>query len=88
MNLFLINGYAMGASVSKAGSEVAPKFIISLNSPANLWGGRILRSEGAKLDNDHLVKTAIELIRRAGFGDSFASVRCDGTVEEITLSVA
>jgi hypothetical protein len=88
VNLFLINGYAMGASVSKAGAEGSPKIVISLNSPANLWGGRILQSEGAKLDNDFIVKTAMELIRRAGFGASSATVKYAGAIEEITISVA
>jgi len=88
VNLFLINGYAMGASVSRSGNEIAPKIVILLNSPVNLWGGSILRSEGAILDNDYLVKTAMEVLRRAGLGASSANVKYDGNTEEITISLA
>jgi hypothetical protein len=78
----------MGASVSGSGSGVSHKITISLNSPANLWGSKILQSEGAKLDNDFLVKTAMEFLRQAGFESSSSSVKFDGTCEVITISVA
>ncbi len=77
----------MGASVSRVGGETSPTITILLQSPAILWGGRILQVEGAKLNNDFLVKTTMELLRRAGFEASRSSVKYDGTTEEITVSV-
>jgi hypothetical protein len=85
VNLFLLNGYALGGSVSMT-NENGTKIVISLNSPATLWGGKILQSEGAKLSNNFLLKAATELIKRAGYSSS-SSVKYDATSEDITISI-
>jgi hypothetical protein len=81
--LFLLNGYAMGGSVSISDGN---KIIISLSSSATLWGGKILQSEGAKLNNNFLLKAAVELVSRAGYSSS-PSVKYEGTSEDISLKM-
>lgn len=60
--------------------------MISLNSPATLWGGKILLSEKATLTNNFLLKAVTELIKRAGYLSSSSS-KYDGTSEYITISI-
>lgn len=86
VNVFLINGYAMGGSVSMS-KENGTKIVISLNSPATLWGGKILQSERAKLNNNFLLKAAMELVNRAGYYSASSSIKYDGTSEEITITI-
>lgn len=92
VNLFLINGYAFGGSVSIASENMGlpgatgTKFLISLNGPATLWGGKILQQEGAKLSNNFVQKVATELIHRAGYASS-SSVKYDGTSEEMLIRI-
>lgn len=86
VNIFLINGYAMGGSVSMS-KENGTKIVISLNSPATLWGGKILQSERAKLNNNFLLKAAMELVNRAGYYSASSSIKYDGTSEEITITI-
>jgi hypothetical protein len=62
------------------------KFVISLNAPAILWGGRVLQMEGEPLSNDFLLKAVTELIRRSGYGVS-SSTKYDGTTEEILVMI-
>ena len=63
------------------------RIIVTLSSPATLWGGKILQSEGAKLNNDFLLKASIELVRRAGYYLASSAVKYDGTSEEITITL-
>jgi hypothetical protein len=48
------------------------KFVVTINTPAILWGGRILQLEGDPLSNDFFTKTAVELIGRAGENDEWS----------------
>ena len=92
VNLFIINGYAMGGSVSigtnesNQGSSSGTKIIISLNAPATLWGGSILQMEGVTLNNNFLQKTVAELLKRAGYL-STSRVKYDGLREELTITI-
>ena len=85
LNLFLINGYAMGGTVSLS-DDNGTKLVMNLVSPANLWGGKILQTEKAKLNNNFLLKAATELLRRAGYSSS-SFVKYDRTNEVITISI-
>ena len=93
VNLFLVNGYAFGGSVSLASESTSPldargaKFSILLNAPATLWGGKILQKEKARLSNSFLQKAATELIFRAGYISS-SSVKYEGTDEYISITIS
>jgi hypothetical protein len=90
--LFLVNGYAFGGSVSivAEGSGVSAsgaQFSISLIAPATLWGGKILQMQAATLNNDFVLKVAIELVTRAGYEIFSSSIKYVGTNEEIIFTI-
>jgi hypothetical protein len=90
--LFLVNGYAFGGSVSIVGegngvSASGAQFSISLIAPATLWGGKILQMQGATLNNDFVLKVAIELVARAGYDIFSSSIKYDGTKEDINFTI-
>jgi hypothetical protein len=93
VNLFLVNGYAFGGNVSISSENMSiagasgTKFLISLNAPATIWGGRILQMEGATLSNNFVLKVATELINRAGYAVA-SSIKYDGSIEEISITIA
>ncbi len=93
VNIFLISGYAFGGSVSIASENLSrldasgTKFLISLNAPATIWGGRILQTQGSTLSNDFVLKVATELINRAGYAIA-SSIKYDGTIEEIAITIS
>lgn len=93
VNLFLVNGYAFGGDVSIVSENLGivgasgTKFVISLNAPATVWGGKILQKEGATLSNNFILKAATEFINRVGYSVT-SSVKYDGTKEEIVITIA
>jgi hypothetical protein len=62
------------------------KFVITLQAPAILWGGKVLQSEGEPLSNDFLLKTVATLIGRTGYQCTSAT-KFDGVSEEITVTI-
>jgi hypothetical protein len=62
------------------------KFVVTLQAPAILWGGRVLQIEGEPLSNDFLLKTLTELIARAGYRCK-SSTKFDGISEDITITI-
>jgi hypothetical protein len=89
VNLFLINGYAFqGEVVSVASSGAAgATYKVSLSAPATLWSGKVLQVEGDPLDNDFLLKTLNEYIRRNGYETTKSAIAYDGANEEIRITV-
>ena len=61
-------------------------FQVTLMAPATLWGGKVLQGDGDKLNNSFLLKTATELVSRAGYRTS-SSVVFDGSNEEISITI-
>eukprot|EP00980_Cylindrotheca_fusiformis_P020298 scaffold7340_cov128-Cylindrotheca_fusiformis.AAC.1 len=92
VNLFLVNGYAFGGNASLTAEGTNPwsakgaSFLISLNAPATLWGGKILQKEGAIISNSFVTKAATELIRRSGY-EVASSIKYDGTTENISINI-
>ena len=90
VNLFLVNGYAFSGKVSierQPGTTTRGTiFLITLNAPATLWGGRILQMEGAPLSNDFLVKAVKEYINRVGY-NVLTAIKYDGSTEEIAITI-
>jgi hypothetical protein len=62
------------------------KFVVTLQAPAILWGGRVLQIEGDPLSNDFFLKTVTELITRAGY-QCISSTKFDGIFEDIALTI-
>ena len=97
VNLFLISGYAFrgetslvatGSSSSKpAAATLVATYRVILSAPANLWSGKVLQSEGDPLDNDFLLKTIREYIRRCGYETQKSSIKYDGNDEELIITV-
>jgi len=86
VKLFLINGYAFNGEVVE-NDGVTKKYVITLNAPVTLWGGKALQLEGEPLDNDFLLKTITEYIRRSGYSKIKSSTKFNGSTQEITLPV-
>jgi len=86
VSLFLINGYAFNGEVVE-NDAVSKKYVITLNAPVILWGGKALQFEGEPLDNDFLLKTIIEYIRRSGYSKIKSSSKFNGSMQEITITV-
>lgn len=49
------------------GTASGAMICLSLVSPANLWSGQSLQFQRAKLRNDFLRKTAVQLLQRLGY---------------------
>ena len=88
VTLFLINGYAYnGKVVEDNDSSSAAKFVIILTAPATLWGSKILQSEGDSLNNDFVLKTVKEYLRRSGYNKITSLIKFNGPTEEVTITV-
>ena len=91
VNIFLISGYAFKGEVTAAASSTTngalATYIISLSAPATLWSGKVLQLEGDPLDNDFLLKTLNEYIRRCGYETAKSVIKYDGNNEELTITV-
>eukprot|EP00536_Pseudo-nitzschia_multiseries_P002539 jgi/Psemu1/294852/fgenesh1_pm.34_\ len=92
VNIFLISGYAFRGDVATVASGTSSSaalatYAITLNAPATLWSGKVLQSEGDPLNNNFLVKTLAEYIRRSGYQKIDYSIKYEGTNEEITITV-
>jgi len=96
VNLFLINGFAFGANVSvvgggstKSGTANSDGFQISieLDSPATLWGGRVLQHEQPDLDNNYVRKVTEEMARRAGYKVEASSMKSVGKMQQTVLTL-
>ena len=98
VTLFLINGYAFKGEVvvesndgdkksSTGRKSLFAKYVITLNAPVTLWGGKALQLEGDPLDNDFILKTITEYIRRSGYNNIKSSIKFDGSTEEVTITV-
>jgi hypothetical protein len=102
VNLFLVNGYAFDGSVIRVestsssssssligGDASGVQYRIVLTAPVTIWGGRALQQQGAVLHNDYVLKTAKELIRRAGYTIASALIQypSGSSTEEILITV-
>lgn len=90
VTLFLINGYAFKgeiASIAGSGGGVLAIYQVTLNAPATLWGGKVLQQEGDPIDNDFLLKTLNEFIKRSGYETTKSVIKYDGADEDITITV-
>lgn len=90
VTLFLMNGYAFKGDVAmsdKKGGGALAKYVVTLSASATLWSGKVLQSEGDPLDNNFLLKTLTEYIRRSGYDNTKSSIKYDGQTEEITITV-
>lgn len=89
VQLFLINGYAFKGEVSSSGAAAAAlaTYKVSLSAPATLWSGKVLQAEGDPLDNDFLLMTMNEYIKRSGYETTKSVIKYDGSNEELTITV-
>ena len=101
VDIFLLSGYAFKGDVNAnanvatttAGTTIAPPttYVVTLSASATLWSGKVLQQEGDLLNNNFLLKTLTEYIRRSGMykHESIkSSVKYQGTNEEIiTITV-
>ena len=95
VQLFLINGYAFKGevnSVTSSGSSAGAgatlaTYKVSLSAPATLWSGKVLQTEGDPLDNDFLLMTMNEFIKRSGYETKKSVIKYDGANEELTITV-
>lgn len=87
--LFLISGYAFRADVTSVTgtSGALATYVVTLSAPATLWSGKVLQAEGDPLDNDFLLKTLTEYIRRSGYENTKSSIKYDGATEELAITV-
>ena len=89
LQLFLINGYAFKGEVGleTAGGGAFGVYKVTLSAPATLWSGKVLQAEGDPLDNDFLLKTMNEYIRRKGYQTTKSVIKYEGGTEELTITV-
>jgi len=92
LQLFLINGYAFKGEANlvveaTGGNNNFGVYKITLTAPATLWSGRVLQAEGDPLDNDFLLMTMNEYIRRKGYKTTKSVIKYDGGAEELTITV-
>lgn len=90
VTLFLINGYAFKADVvaMTPATGALATYVITLSGSATVWSGKVLQSEGDPLGNNFLLKTISEYIRRSGYEDIQASVKYEGSNDEVvTITV-
>jgi hypothetical protein len=93
VKLFLLNGFAWDGRVEvilpKATSteDVAgTTFLLTLVSPASLWGNQCLHRQRSPLCNDYLLKAAQQLIQHLGY-DYAASVQFKDNCEISSLTL-
>ena len=82
-DLFVLNGFCWDAKVAFPEPN---KACVTLNTPATIWGGRALQLRRADPINCFLLKTATELLRRAGYEVVSSSVEYDGLLEKTYLT--
>lgn len=92
VDIFLINGFAFGgtvsAKISGANGQASGSTIeIVMNSPANLWSGKALLQKKANPTNDFVLKTARVLLKRNGFQVTSTKVKFTGNEEITTISI-
>lgn len=82
VKIFLLNGYAWDgmAKIVSSGPK-GTEFCLTLISPATIWGGQSLQIGKNKLQNNFLLKAAIELVTRSGFEVASSSVKYEGVRE-------
>jgi hypothetical protein len=80
VKLFLLNGFAWDGRVevvlpkAKTTEDAAgTTFVLTLVSPASLWGNQCLHRQRSQLCNDYLLKTAMQLIQRLGYESAASS---------------
>lgn len=95
VNLFVVSGFAFdgNATILKRNGENAvgaagTQFCITFTSPATLWSGQSLKAKSnAVLTNDFALKTAREMLSRAGYKVANASVKYANNQEITTFTV-
>lgn len=71
------------------GDASGAQYRIVLTAPVTIWSGRALQQQGAVLSNEFVLKTAKELIRRAGYTIASSSIQypSGSSTEEILITV-
>lgn len=92
VNLFLINGFAWDGSakiesIGEGRDGSGTRFSIIFTTPATLWSGKALQFRRANPINSFILKTATELVRRAGYDVSSSSVTYEGSQEISTFTL-
>ncbi|KAL3797470.1 hypothetical protein ACHAW5_006967 [Stephanodiscus triporus] len=94
VNLFVISGFAWDGDASMLrqpvnGDEGAAgaQFAITFTSPATLWSGQSLKAKNAVLMNDFALKTANEIMSRAGYRIINSSVKYERYREISTFTL-
>mmetsp|Transcript_12505 Transcript_12505/g.17755 ORF Transcript_12505/g.17755 Transcript_12505/m.17755 type:complete len:377 (-) Transcript_12505:362-1492(-) len=95
VKLFLVNGFAFGGTVEIVGGgkplvgadASGTEFCITMTLPANLWSGKALQLRRTVVTNDFVLKTAKELLRRAGYTVSKTSVKYEGNDEKTFFTI-
>ena len=88
MKLFLLNGFAFDGNVAIVKQDSSgTEFCITLINPANLWSGKALEQRRAEPRNSFILKTAVELVGRAGFTVQASSVTYEANQEKSYLRI-
>jgi hypothetical protein len=96
VNLFVISGFAWDGNASmltrsvdddESGTAAGAQFSITFTSPATLWSGQSLKAKNAIVTNDFALKTACEMISRAGYGIANSSVKYENYREISTFTL-
>jgi hypothetical protein len=102
VKLFVISGYAWDGDASMiidgrtttgindddvVADASGTVFAMTFKSPATLWSGQCLKAKNAILMNDFALKTAREMMHRAGYDTTDASVRYENYNEISTFAV-
>jgi hypothetical protein len=92
VDIFLINGFAFGGTVSakssgENGKASGSTIDIMMNSPANLWSRKALLQKKANPTNDFVLKTAKVLLNRNGFQVSSTIVKFTDNEEITTITI-
>lgn len=91
VNIFLLSGYAFKGNTDVATTTAGTTtYVVTLSASATLWSGKVLQQEGDPLNNNFLLKTLTEYIRRCGYSyeNIKSSIKYEGTNEEvITITV-
>ena len=96
VNLFVISGFAWDGDAlmlkrpvddDESGTAAGAQFSITLTSPATLWSGQSLKAKNAVLTNDFALKTACEMMSRAGYEIANSSVKYENYREISTFTL-
>jgi hypothetical protein len=72
---------------SDASSTEGATFLLTLVSPASLWGHQSLQRQRSLVRNDYLLKTAKQLVQRLGYQVVSSSIQIEGNKEQSYLTV-